>query len=103
MQSQALDSITDAFNKNSRKDKKAIKDLETTIVTDVKANSTVLPPGVVREAAMRSGLLKGYLNSTTVTGTARLLKSFYDQNGYVLCEVRGRDRSEGDRHGAKHI
>ncbi|GMH66298.1 hypothetical protein TrRE_jg2737 [Triparma retinervis] len=85
-----LSAIEDAFKQfgGGGKDRKAIADLENTVVLDVRApNSTILPVGVVREAAKRTGLLRGYLNSTTVTNTARLLKSFYDENGYVLCEV----------------
>ena len=70
------------------KGNKRSADQSSIVVRAVQApNSTVLPAAIIAEAAARAGLMNGNLNSTTATNTARLLKGYYDQNGYVLCSV----------------
>jgi outer membrane protein assembly factor BamA len=77
----------------SKQDKQAedlMKELQTTLVLNVKVpNTTVLPEEVIQVAAKRSGMLGRPLRTESVQEFARSLKRWYERKGYVLHSVTG--------------
>jgi hypothetical protein len=83
--------VTTIFeSKELKKEKELMEQLQAMpIRAVVVANSSILPPDVVRLAVKRSGLIGNPLRTDRVQEIARNLKRWYVRKGYVLHSVTG--------------
>ena len=95
--SEALESLSQRLSnifkpKAPTEDELEMEKLRSTVVSKViirNVNGTVVPQSVLDTCAARAGLLGGVLTPGPVQDMARLLKQYYQRQGYVLSSMTG--------------